>query len=118
MAERFIKVLSRRAADGKKSMWGTLYFSLDSPRESGWLSDSWSESADSPAEILPPRFYWLSKQDNKFYKAHIEIPTAGRTSIHIDVNVADLEPVRDAFIRTTIRSWEDDYFASEGVSLS
>jgi hypothetical protein len=117
MPERAVKVLSRRLSDGQISMWGTLHLNVQGGTIAGWLCDSWTES--NPDELpLKPRLHWLSKEDDRFHRVQIDIPVAGFSSINIGPVDEDIEARREAFLRTTLAQWENEYFTTQGVNIA
>jgi len=117
MPERVVKVLSRRFSDGQISMWGTLHLNTQGGTIAGWLCDSWTEVSPDKLPLMP-RLYWLSKEDDRFHRVHIEIPIAGSSSITIGPVDESIERDREAFLRTTLTRWENEYITSEGVNIS
>lgn len=115
--ERLVKVVTRRITSGPISMWGTLHLSPAGGALGGWLCDSWTEAGTSPADVLLPRLHWLSKEDNKFHVAFLDIPVVGVSSIKLGPVDDQIEPRREAFMRATLRQWEDEYLASDSVQV-
>ena len=115
MPEQLVKVLTRRTTSGLLSMWGTLHLDTQGGRFAGWLCDSWTEAGASSTEVLLPRLHWLSKGDNRFHLATIDIPVAGRASVRIGPVDDRIEPRREAFVRTTLGQWEDEFLTSQSV---
>jgi len=118
MAERLVKVLTRRATVGQINMWGTLHLNTQGGRLAGWLCDSWTEAGASAADVLLPRLSWLSKEDDKFHIVKLDIPVAGPAFIHIGPVDGKMEPRRESFLRVTLALWEEEYLTKEGVSCS
>jgi hypothetical protein len=116
MPERVVKVLSRRFSDGQISMWGTLHLNTQGGTIAGWLCDSWTEVSPDKLPLMP-RLYWLSKEDGRFHLVQVEIPIAGSTSITIGPVDEAIERDREAFLRTTLTEWENEYLTSEGVNI-
>lgn len=116
--EQLVKVLTRRVTDGQISMWGTLHLNTQGGKLAGWLCDAWTEAGTSGKDVLMPRLHWLSKDDDKFHLVRLEIPVAGRASITLGPVDTDIEPRREAFMRVTLSEWENEYFTSQGVSVS
>ena len=99
-------------------MWGTLHLNTQGGKLAGWLCDAWTEAGTSGKDVLMPRLHWLSKDDDKFHLVRLEIPVAGRASITLGPVDTDIEPRREAFMRVTLSEWENEYFTSQGVSVS
>jgi|ERR1700723_1186298 len=118
MAEQMIKVLTRRTSDGHISMWGTLHLSMRPGKLAGWLCDAWTEAGTSGTDVLLPRLHWLSKEDGRFHLVKLEIPVAGTASITLGPVDVDIEPRREAFMRTTLAQWESEYFTTQGVHIT
>jgi hypothetical protein len=116
-SERLIKVVTRRTTNGAISMWGTLHLSPTGVSKGGWLCDSWTEAGTSAADVLMPRLYWLDKTDDKFHVAFLDIPTVGMSSIKLGPVDDKIEPRREAFMRVTLKQWEEEYLASQSVDV-
>src|ERR1700722_15714310 len=104
---RLVKVVSRRATEGNKSMWGTLHFSPAGSEGSGWLCDSWTEFAPNASEALRPKMYWLSRDDDKFHHVRIDIPIAGESTISVGPVDAFIKPSGEAFMRAHTKKWKE-----------
>jgi hypothetical protein len=118
MAERLVKVLTRRTTIEQISMWGSLHVNIDGGTLAGWLCDAWTEAATSGLDVLLPRLYWLNKEDDQFHLVKLEIPVVGWASITLGPVDKNIEPRRAVFMRTTLAQWENEYFITEGVNLS
>jgi hypothetical protein len=118
MPERLVKVASRSATVGQMSMWGTLHLSLVGGKLGGWLCDSWTVAGASASEVLLPRLHWLGKDDDKFHLAMLDIPVTGVASINVGPIDTEIEPRREAFMRSTLQQWENEYLASESVQIT
>jgi hypothetical protein len=118
MPEQLVKVLNRRTTDGKISMWGILHLNSSGGRLAGWLCDSWTEAGASPLDVLLPRLYWLSKEDDKFHLAQLNIPFVGKSIITLGPVDESIEPRREAFMRSTLAEWENEYFIAQGVQVT
>ena len=94
MPERLVKVDTRRITQGQISMWGTLHLSVDGGKLAGWLCDAWTEAGSSPSEVLLPRLYWLSKEDDKFHRVRLNIPVAGPGAVELGPVDLDVDPRR------------------------
>ena len=115
MPEQLVKVITRRTSNGRISMWGTLHVN-PTGGFAGWLCDSWTEAVASGAEVLLPRLHWLSKEDDKFHLAKFDIPTVGMSSLYIGQVDSEIEPRREAYLRTTLAQWENEYLSSDSVN--
>lgn len=118
MAEQLVKVLTRSVTVGQISMWGTLHLNAQGGRLAGWLCNSWTEAGTSGVDVLLPRLYWLSKDDEKFHSVKLDIPVAGAGSITLGPVDTNIEPRREAFMRVTLAQWENEYFTTQGVHVS
>ncbi len=118
MPEQVVKVFTRRTSDGQISMWGTLHLNTQGGRLAGWLCDAWTESGTSGVDVLRPRLHWLSKEDDRFHLVKLEIPVVGRSSIALGPIDEQIEARREAFMRATLSQWENEYFTTQGVSVS
>lgn len=117
MAEQLVKVLTRRITEGQISMWGTLHLNLEGGRPAGWLCDTWTEAGASANDVLLPRLYWLSKEDDKFHRVMLSVPVAGAATLTLGPIDPELEPRREAFMRVTLAQWENEYFTTQGVQF-
>jgi hypothetical protein len=115
--ERLVKVVTRRTTVGQISMWGTLHLNLAGGNSGGWLCDSWTEAGTPASEVLRPRLLWLSKEDDQFYRAVLDIPVVGVSNIKIGPVDEPIEPRRLAFVRATLAQWEDEFLASQSVQV-
>jgi hypothetical protein len=118
MAEQLVKVLTRRITVGQISMWGTLHLNARGGKLAGWRCDAWTEAGVSGLDVLLPRLYWLSKDDDKFHSVKLDIPVAGAASITLGPVDTGVEPRREAFMRATLAEWESEYFTAQGVQVS
>lgn len=118
MAERLVKVFTRRVTEGKISMWGTLHMNAQGGGLAGWLCDSWTEAGVTVADMLSPRLHWFSKEDDEFHLAKLDIPVVGAASISIGDVDRDIEPRRKNFMRATLAQWENEYLTTQGVFVS
>jgi hypothetical protein len=98
-------------------MWGTLHLNLGGGKLAGWLCDAWTEAGSSPSEVLLPRLYWLSKDDDKFHRVRLNIPVAGPGTVELGAVDAEVEPRRETFMRVTLAQWENEYLTTEGVQF-
>src|SRR5690242_17912935 len=114
MSERLVNILSRSATDGHISMWATLHLNTQGGRFAGWLCDSWTEAGAPSADVLLPRLHWLSKEDDQFHLAKLNIPVAGTGSIEIGPIDEKIEPRRAAFLRAKLSQWENEYLSDQG----
>jgi hypothetical protein len=112
--ERLVKTITRRMSNGKISMWGTLHANPFGGF-AGWLCDSWTEAGASGAEVLLPRLHWLSKDDNRFHLVKLDIPAVGTSSVYVGQVDSEIEPRREAFMRSILAQWESEYLDSESV---
>ena len=117
MPERLVKVDTRRITQGQISMWGTLHLSVDGGKLAGWLCDAWTEAGSSPCEVLLPRLYWLSKEDDKFHRVRLNIPVAGPGAVELGPVDLDVDPRREAFMRATLAQWEKEYLSTKSVQF-
>ena len=102
------KVLSRSTTAADISMWATLHVSRPDGKAIGWLVDSWGVH-------LRPRMNWISREEDKFYRVYVTIDT-GRNSISIREEDTDIEPLRAAFIRATLETWEQEWIAQQRLT--
>lgn len=99
-------------------MWGILHLNSNGGRLAGWLCDSWTEAGASASEVLLPRLCWLSKEDDKFYLAYLNIPFVGNSKLELGDVDKDIEPRREAFMRAALAEWENEYFTTQGVQVT
>jgi hypothetical protein len=118
MAEQLVKVLTRRITEEQISMWGTLHLNAQGGRLAGWLCDSWTEAGTTGRDVLLPRLYWLSKEDDLFHLVKLEIPVAGIASITLGPVDPSIEPRRERFMRTVLARWENEYLTTQSVHVS
>jgi hypothetical protein len=83
----------------------------------GWLCDTWTEAEASATDVLLPRLYWLSKEDDKFHGVMPNVPVAGAATLTLGPIDPELEPRREAFMRVTLAQWENEYFTTQGVQF-
>jgi len=95
-------------------MWGTLHVN-PTGGFAGWLCDSWTEAGASGDEVLLPQLHWLSKEDDKFHLAKFDVPAVGMSSVYIGQVDSEIEPRREAYLRTTLAQWENEYLTSDSV---
>ena len=118
MAEQLVKVLTRRTTSGQISMWGTLHLNTHGGTLAGWLCDSWTEAGTAAGDVLLPRLHWLSKEDDRFHLALLDIPITGTALIKVGAVDDSIESRRERFVRTVLAEWEKEYFATQGVQIS
>jgi hypothetical protein len=111
MPVNYEKLFTGRAS-GAVHMWGTLHFDPNGRAPYGWLCDAWTERGTPYADSLKPKLYWLSSEDKKFHRAHIDIPFGGAALLIVHEVDEAIEPRRDAFMRTKLREWEDEFIRS------
>jgi hypothetical protein len=99
-------------------MWGTLHLNLEGGRIAGWLCDAWTEAGTPAPEVLLPRLYWLNKEDDRFHRVMLDIPFVGASTLNLGPIDSDLEPRREVFMRVTLARWEDEYFKTQGISVT
>jgi hypothetical protein len=110
---KHLRVLKRRTAVGNTCMWGTLYIDPIGASYGGWLCDSWTDRGASAADMLQPEMHWLAKEDGKFHR--VRMGTGGVEVFGVDT---EIEPRREAFMRSTLAEWEQEYLDAEAERLS
>jgi hypothetical protein len=118
MPDQLIKVMTRSITAEGISMWGTLHMNAQGGRLAGWLCDSWTTTREPGTAVLLPRIYWLNKEDDRFYRAQIDIPVVGASSIKLGPVDEQIEPLRDRFLRGMLAQWENEYLSQNCVEVS
>jgi len=112
-SRRIERIFSRSGLRGNLGMWAHLNVDTSGTTAGGWLVNTWSQGG---APYWQPRFHWFERQNNKIYRALLNIGTHGG-NVNMVGEATDIEPEREAFIRENIAKWEEEWLAQGGKRL-
>jgi len=97
-------VFSRSIVAPAISMTGHLFANKTDGALLGWLVNTWTERGITPP--LQPRMHWFPKSDRKLHQAILVLDL---TALQPGGEDTVVEPHREAFIRSTVALWEEEY---------